>query len=417
MQQFNYLIIGAGVAGTTAAETLRGLDAKASIAVVGDEPYDFYSRIALSKENYMLKKLPEEAIWLKKPSFYTEKNIAYFKGRVATSLDSKQKQVALDNGETLGYDKLLLAVGGRPRCWTLPGSDKKGIHYLRKLDDARAIMADFETIKAGLLVGGGFISFELADIMVKRNIKATVMLREPYYWANLLDEESGRLIEDVLKKSGVEILYEEEVVEVLGGEHAESVRTNKGRTIPASFIAVGIGIMDCLAPFKPSGVEVGRGVIADQYLATNIPDVWTAGDCAEYFDVIFGERVQLGNWANAMLQGRSAAQNMFGKKTEFKALSAYTTTGLGMTICFVGDIRVTPEKKVIERGSRASGKYTRIVTFEGRVVGAMQFNMTPELPWISKLITDRRDISSIAAKLADPKEDLRALATAVIPPK
>ena len=83
MQQFNYLIIGAGVAGTTAAETLRGLDAKASIAVVGDEPYDFYSRIALSKENYMLKKLPEEAIWLKKPSFYTEKNIAYFKGRLA----------------------------------------------------------------------------------------------------------------------------------------------------------------------------------------------------------------------------------------------------------------------------------------------------------------------------------------------
>ncbi len=411
MQQFTYLIIGAGVAGTTAAETLRGLDANAPIAIVGDEPYDFYSRIALSKENYMLKKLPEEAIWLKKPSFYTEKNITYFKGRVATSLDPKQKKVALDNGETLGYEKLLIAVGGTPRCWTLPGSDKKGIHYLRRLDDARGIMADFETIKEGLLIGGGFISFELADIMVKRNIKATVMLREPYYWANLLDEESGRLIEDVLKKNGVDIIYEEEVVEVLGGEHAERVRTNKGRIIPASFIAVGIGIMDCLAPFRPSGIELGRGVLADKFLATNIPDVWTAGDCAEYLDVIFGERVQLGNWANAMLQGRCAAQNMFGKKTEFKALSAYTTTGLGMTICFVGDIRVTPEKKVIERGSRASGKYTRIVTLENRVVGAMQFNMTPELPWISKLITDRRDISAIAAKLADPKEDMRLLAT------
>lgn len=405
------------MAGTTAAETLRRLDENATIALVGDEPYDFYSRIALSKENYMLGKLPEGAIWLKKPSFYAEQRITYFKGRLAAALDTQQKQAMLDNGETVRYGKLLLAVGSTPRRLDIAGSGKRGVHYLRTLEDARGVMTDMAGSTSGLLVGGGFISFELADIMVKRNIKTTVLLREPYYWANLLDEESGRLIEDVLKRNGVEIIYEEEALEIFGGEHVEGVKTNKGRTIPTGFVVAGIGVTDRLKPFQPSGIALGRGVVANERLETSIPDVWAAGDCAEYLDVMFGERVQLGNWANAMLQGRCAAQNMFGKKTEFRALSAYTTTGLGLTICFVGDIRITPEKKVIDRGSRTSGKYSRIVTFENRVVGAMQFNMTPELPWISKLITDRRDITSISAKLADPKEDLRHIATVMVPPK
>ena len=418
MQQFKYLIIGAGVAGTTAAETIRSLDTEGAIALVGDEPYPFYSRIALSKENYMLKRMTEEqVVWLKKESFYTDKNITYLKGVTATGLDAAKKQVPLSNGEVLQYEKLLLAVGGTPRHWTLPGSDKKGIYYLRTLDDARAVMTEFETLKEGLLIGGGFITFELCDIMIKRNIKPTVMLREPYYWANLLDETSGRLIEDYLKKGGVEIFYEEEVVEAYGDDHVDGIKTNKGRKIPTHFISVGIGIVDRHEPFKASGLEIKKGIVTNQYLETNLPDIWAAGDCAEYTDVILGERVQLGNWANAMMHGRTAAMNMMAstgspqaKKTEYCTLSAYTTQGLGLAICFVGDVFVTPDKEVLKRGSRASGKYTRLMVKGGRVIGATQLNMTPELPWISKLITSQRDISAIKDKLTDPAQDLRALA-------
>ena len=411
MQRFDYLIIGGGVAGTTAAETLRGFDAAPSIAIVSDEPHEFYSRIALSKENYMLKKLPENSVWLKKASWYEEKRIAFFKGRTATKLEPTQKRISLDNGEELEYGKLLLAVGGTPRRLSFPGSDKRGVYYLRTLNDARSIMEEFESLKEGLLVGGGFITFELANIMAKRGIKPTILLREPYYWANLLDEESGRLIEDVLKRNGVTIIYEDEIARAEGNDHIERIVTNKGRTIETRFVSIGVGITDCMKPFRTATMLCEHGFVANQYLETSIPSVWTAGDCAEYFDVILNERIQLGNWANAMLQGRCAAQNMFGQKTEFKALSAYTTTGLGMTICFVGDIRVTPDKEVIKRGDRASGKYTRIIVRGNKIVGAMQFNMTPELPFISKLITEGRDISPLKEKLADPREDLRALAT------
>ena len=412
MQQYTYLIIGAGVAGTTAAETIRSLDAAGSIALVGDEPYPFYSRIALSKENYMLKRMTEEQIvWLKKESFYSDKNITYLKGVTATGLDATKKQVPLSNGEILQYDKLLLAVGGTPRRWSLPGSDKKGIYYLRTLDDARAVMAEFETLKEGLLIGGGFITFELCDIMIKRGMKPTVMLREPYYWANLLDEESGRMIEDVLKKSGVDIFYEEEVVEVLGDDHVDAAKTNKGRKFPTHFVSVGIGIIDRIGPFKSSGLATKKGILTDAYMHTSLEDVWAAGDCAQYHDVILGEQVQLGNWANAMMHGRTAAMNMAGKKTEYRTLSAYTTQGLGMAICFVGDVFVTPDKEVIKRGSRQSGKYTRLLVKNNRIIGATQLNMTLELPWISKLITDQRDISALKEKLADPAQDLRTLAS------
>lgn len=410
MRSFKYLIIGGGVAGTTAAETLRNLDATSSIAVVSDEPHFFYSRIALSKENYMLEKLPESAVWLKKAGFYNEKRVAFLRGIAATGLDPAKKQVLVNADETLSYDKLLLAVGGTPRRWTILGSDKKGIYYLRTLDDARAMMAEFKTLQAGLLIGGGFITFELCDILVKRGIKATVLLREPYYWANLLDEESGRLIEDVLKKHGVEILSEEEAVEVFGGDHADGVKTNKGRKIPAHFISVGIGIVDRIGPFRSSGLAVQKGILTDAYLHTNLPDVWAAGDCAEYHDVILNEQLQLGNWANAMLQGRTAAMNMAGKKTEYRALSAYTTQGLGLTICFVGDVRVTPDKMVIKRGSRALGKYARLIAKDNRIIGATLLNATPELPWISKLITDQRDITPFRSRLEDPAADLKSLA-------
>lgn len=410
MRSFKYLIIGAGVAGTTAAETLRSLDTEGSIALVGDEAHDFYSRIALSKENYMLKrKTEQEVVWLKKPSFYADKNITYMKGVEATWLDPREKFVTLNDGGLIGYEKLLLAVGGTPRKWIIPGSDKKGVYYLRSLDDARAIMAEFETIKEGLLIGGGFITFELCHIMINRGIKPTVMLREPYYWANLLDETSGRLIEDYLKRSGVEVFYEEEVTEVFGDTHVDGVKTNKGRKIPTHFICVGIGIIDRLEPFRTSGLECKKGIVTNQYLETNIADIWAAGDCAEYYDVILEESIQLGNWANAMMHGRIAAMNMTGKKTEYRLLSTYTTVGLGLALAFVGDVRVTPEKEVVVRGSRESGRQARMVLLNNRVVGAMLFNMSGELPWISKLITERRDVSALKEKLADTSIDLRTL--------
>src|SRR3989344_4150256 len=201
MQKIEHLIIGGGIAGTTAAETIRQNNVSAIIAIISDEPYRLYSRILLSKPNFFLEKIPFEQIWLKKESWYAENNIRLISGKSAVRFDPQTKIVALNTGEELEYGKLLLAVGGCARRWGIPGAERSGIFYLRTLDDAKAIMAavnpvrtdasrlveggiespplisalitdrsrrhsnGVKTAKHAVAIGGGFVSFEMCDML------------------------------------------------------------------------------------------------------------------------------------------------------------------------------------------------------------------------------------------------------------
>ena len=206
VEKIKYLIIGGGIAGTTAAETIRRLDPSGSIGIVSDEPHRLYSRVMLSKPNFFLGKIPFEQIWLKKESWYAESGIKFIAGKRAVRVDASKKIVTLDDGMPLEYEKLLLALGGCARKWGIPGSDKRGVFYLRTLDDTRAIISAIKTGRKATTIGGGFISFEMCEMLRMAGIAVTLILREPYYWQPLLDEPSGRMIERALKVVGVEIL-------------------------------------------------------------------------------------------------------------------------------------------------------------------------------------------------------------------
>ncbi|MFA6494628.1 MAG: FAD-dependent oxidoreductase, partial [Candidatus Paceibacterota bacterium] len=191
MQHFKYLIVGGGIAGTTAAETIRKNDGEGTIAIVSDEPYPLYSRVMLSKPAFVRGEQPEESVWLKKPEWYKENNIAFIGGVSATALDGTAKKVTLSNGEDVEYEKLLLAIGAHARKWTIPGSDKKGIFYLRGLDDTKAIMEAVKTKKHAVLIGSGCVSFEIAEILRSLNIATTLVMREKYFSEPLLSEPEG----------------------------------------------------------------------------------------------------------------------------------------------------------------------------------------------------------------------------------
>ena len=218
-----YLIVGGGVAGTTAAETIRKIDPDGRIIIVSDEPHRFYSRIMLSKPNFFLGKLPFDQIWLKTEAWYAENNIDLITGRKAVRLDPREKIVELDDGTQLRYGKLLLAIGGSARAWNVSGTNKRGVFYLRTLDDAKAIMEVVKTATQGVAVGGGFISFEMCEMLRLAGIDVTLLLREQYYWSPLLDESSGRMIEEVLERGGVKILRNTEATEVSGEKSTEAV--------------------------------------------------------------------------------------------------------------------------------------------------------------------------------------------------
>lgn len=413
-EYYKYLIVGGGAAGTSAAETIRGNDPDGSVAIVSDEIHPLYSRVMLSKPNFFLGKIPFEQIWMKGVDWYEKNKIIFCGGKIVTGLDVKNKTVTLNDGQNIGYEKLLIATGVRPRTWGITGSDRKGIFSLRTLEDGKAIMDKIKTAKKAVVIGGGFIGFEMADLMHLAGLNTTMILREDYFWQPTLDEASGQMIEKALTNAGVTILKNSEVVEVLGQEYASGVVLKDGSKIDCDIIIIGIGVEPAdLKWLENAGVETchstsakttsaqGRSISANEFLETNIPDIWTAGDIAEYTDLLLEEKIQLGNWVNAHEQGRVAGLNMVGKKTPFKFVSFYTTTGVGTSVAFVGDARLLPDRLVIQRGSPEINSYCRILIVGKELVGATMINRISEMSTISKIIENNVDISEHKTELSD----------------
>ncbi|MBI5913566.1 NAD(P)/FAD-dependent oxidoreductase [Candidatus Azambacteria bacterium] len=417
MEKVKYLIIGGGVAGTTAAETIRQQDPAGSCAIVSDEPYRLYSRIMLSKPNFFLEKIPFDQIWLKQDEWYPKNNITLIAGKKATALDTAAKTVTLDDSTSIVYDKLLLATGTCVRKWNSKGADKQNVFYLRMLDDAKQIIAKVKSTRSAVVVGGGFVGFEMCEMLRLAGIDVTLIIREPHFWDPLLDKRSGTLIEAALEKGGVRIMRNSQVKEVIGGESVEGVTLADGATLPADMIVVGIGTYCRVEWTAGSGIKTNRGIVTDEYLATSAPDVWAAGDGAEFKDVILGEQIQLGNWANAQMQGRVAARNMCGAHEQFRLVSFYVTGGFGITIAFAGDIRPTeglsPEhvegREVIARNAADGNSFSRIILKNGKIIGATMINNTKELTALTKLIEKGADMADNKDKLSNASCDLKTL--------
>jgi nitrite reductase (NADH) large subunit len=409
MQNFKYLIIGGGAAGVSAADTIRQNDATGTIAIVSDEPYMLYSRVMLSKPNFFLGKVPFDQVWLKGEEWYKSKNVAFLGGKTAKALDAAAKTVSLSNGDKISYDKLLIATGVNTRKATVPGADKKGVHYLRSLEDGKGIMAGIKTAKRAVTVGGGFIGFEMADLMQLAGLDTTVVIREPYFWDPVLDEASGLMIERAMGKTGVKMLKNAEIVEIAGDESVNGVVLKDGRRLPCELVIYGIGTVADLDWLKAAGISTHRGIMADEFMKTNLPDVWTAGDIAEYKDLLLEENVQMGNWVSAHEQGRVAGLGMAGKQEAFRFVSFYTTQGFDVRIAFVGDACPGSDRVIIPRGSPEIGSYGRIILVNNEIEGATLLNRTQEMGAISKLIERNIDISARHKELGDAGFDLKKL--------
>lgn len=415
--KFDYLIIGGGIAGTTAAETIRGHDPSGSIGIVSDEPHRLYSRIMLSKPNFFLGKISFDQIWLKKEAWYGENKIEFIAGKKAVGLDPVKKIIRLDNGQDIGYQKLLVATGGCPRLWPIPGTDKQGVFYLQTLDDAKAIIAAMKSAKKAVAVGGGFISFEICEMLRMAGIEVTLVMRESYYWEPLLDQAAGGIIEKAIGQGGVKVIKNSEVEKVEGGDRVCEVVTKDGKRIECDMIITGIGVYCDTEWLRPSGLAIGRGILTNEYLETNLPEVFAAGDAAEFKDIILGHRIQLGNWVNAQSQGRAAGNNMTvsidklgtRRPKPFKMVSFYTTQGFGITIAFAGDVRPSQDRIIITRGSPESGSYGRIIIKDGEIVGTTLINRTQELWAISKLIESDAKVDGLEKELTDPSFELKQL--------
>lgn len=409
MLKIDYLIIGGGVAGTTAASTIRQKKPNSSISIISDEPHYLYSRLMLSKPNFFLGKIPFDQIWLKDEKWYEKNNITFLGGKKATKINSNKKTVQLDDDTEINYGKLLLATGINARHLSIPGAEKKGIFYLRTLDHGKAIIDAVGSIKKAVTIGGGFISFEMASLLNMTGAETIIIIRESRFWEPALDETASKIAEEAIAKNGVKIIRNAEVEKINGEDHVTSVTLKDGTEIPCDMVMCGIGATCELEWLNESGFKTAHAILADKNLKTNMPDVWTAGDATEFNDPISQEIIHLGNWVNAQEQGRIAALNMVGEPTPFTFVSYYTTHGFDISVTFVGNVRPKNEFETIVRTDPKNNSHAQLLAVNNNLVGAVLINDIKSMRPITKIIEKNIDISDKREQLADPNFDLKSI--------
>jgi len=411
MQKYTYVIIGGGIAGTTAAETIRKNDPSGKIAIVSDEKHPLYSRVLLSKPGWVTGDMPFENVWLKPAEWYTENDIHLFKGIRAEKLNVDQKRVHLSDGDSLQYDKLLLATGAHNRPWDVKGADKKGIHYLRTVDDAKGIqkLVDSEP-KHVVMIGSSCVSFEIMEILIEAGHSVTEVMREKHFFEPNLSPEGVKPLRQSLDEHGVEVIAEAEVEEVLGEGFVAGVRLTNGRVIDCDAVLAFIGVVLPLDWVKDAGIATKKGIIANQYLETNVPDVYTAGDTTENWDSALGETVIMGDWMSARLQGELAGKNMTGAREAYSQVSFHTSHGFGHKIGWTGDVRPKADRTIIHIPiENDETDHCRIIVWHGRIIGGTTVNRPDLMSTITKLIKRKVDVSDKLEGLADGSIDLKSL--------
>jgi len=382
-----YVIIGGGIAGTTAAEELRKLDNTAEITLVSEEQHAIYSRVLLP--HYIKGIIPRERVFLKKETWYDDQRIEWLRGEIVTTLDVKNKFVRISTGREIEYDKLLIATGSTPRTVL---DDPRGVSYLRSLDDADhflQLLNERDTNWKAGIYGGGFIACEYLNLFAHAGMPIELAIRGDHFWSNVLTEEAGELVNQHLVQQGV-ILHKQAAFEqVLGEDVLTGFQTSVGTHV-CQLLGIGIGIEPDMGFLRDTGINMGRGILANEFLETNVSDVYTAGDVAEYYDVVAMQQLNTGNWLNSMTQGRVAAKNMYGEKTVFELVSSYAANALGLDIVFVGDTSKQHAERVEVMGSLKEKSITQLFIRENRCIGGVMIGRNQDRKEVTDAIRERR---------------------------
>ncbi|MDP2670990.1 MAG: FAD-dependent oxidoreductase [bacterium] len=407
MEQVKYLIIGGGIAGTNAAEMIRRLDPSGSILIVTEEKDLLYSRVMLP--DFLRDEVPYEKIFLRKAQDYQKNQIGLKLNEPVSKVNAKEKKITLASGEEIEAEKILVASGGKVNKLKNPGSDLAGVSYLRTTEDAQQAKDWLRTSQEAVVVGGGFIGIEFAKTFRQHNLQTKALIMEKYFWEAVVGENSGKLLTELLQENGIEVVAGVQVGQFIGQNRLEKVKLNNNQEIPAQIAGVGIGIHLDLDHLQDSGLKINKGVVTDQYLQTSAPDIWAAGDIAEFYDPIFDKYHTLGNWTNSSAQGRVVGANMVGQKQVFETLSTYSIDVFGSSFTFLGDPAVDEQTEVVERGSLTDKKLGRILLRNDVVVGASLINLNHDRAALNKLIKEKTKVATSKEQLKDPKFDLLSL--------
>jgi NADPH-dependent 2,4-dienoyl-CoA reductase/sulfur reductase-like enzyme len=306
------VVVGAGQAGGRAVEALRGQGFAGRITLLGDEAEPPYERPSLSKE-MLLKPEAETIAWVQKPEFYVGQDIALRPGVRATKIDRQARVVALENGEALRFGALILATGARVRKLDLPGAGDETCHYIRTLDDSRALRARLTENSRVVVIGAGFIGLEAAAAAVQRGCSVTVVELGPQPLGRVVPEPIGAYYQQLHAAHGVTFLFNTQLRQLKCEGAQVVVETAAGAALTADTVVVGIGVLPNAELAAAAGLTVDRGIVVDEFGMTDDAHVFAAGDVSRHYNPLLNRHVLLESWQNAQNQAIAIARNLAGE--------------------------------------------------------------------------------------------------------
>jgi len=415
MKEYDFVIIGNSAGGIGCIETLRNLDADASIAVISDEKYHTYSRALIP---YCLDgKIEFDKMYYRPLDFYDRMRVDALLGKRAVKIDFKNKVVELDDGEAVSYGKLLLATGGKPFIPPIEGIDKKNVFTFVKMDDVLGIEKAVESAKKAVVLGGGVIGLMVSEVLRRKGLEVTVVELADRVLAPVVDKTTSKMVEDVFRENGVNIITNNTINKVVGEEKVEGVILKDGTEIQADILVVGIGVMPRTELVKDTEVEVNRGIVVNSRMQTSVEDVYACGDCAEVHDFLFNAKRPLPLWPIAYKGGMIAAYNMCGIDREYTHATAMNAMHFFDLYIINAGLNVADDEEgyeIIKKFDEEKRIYRRFALKDGKIVGMVLVGEVERAGIILNLMKNEVDVTSFEERLlngnfgyADMPEELR----------
>ncbi len=398
----NYVIIGNGVAGIHAAETLRQLDPNGTITMISDEVFPPYCRPMISM--VLEGAVPPEKLPIRSSSFYEEFKIEPVLGNRVSAVDVDNRAVSV-NGKVYPYDKLLIATGADPRRIKAEGLELKNIFFMRTETHVRQILATLPTVRKALVLGGGLVGFKASYGLLRRGIQVTMLIRSGYPLSMQVDSEAGRMVWDELKAHGLDVRIGVEATAFEGKDSVTKAHLSDGTLLPCDMVVIGKGVFPARGLVPKEKIKVDAGIVVDEHMETSAPGVFAAGDVAESIDIARKSPWVNAIWPEAVAQGRIAGMNMAGRRTAYKgSLSRNVIRIFGMDVMTAGLI-TPPEAEgfdILKVADSRAKTYRKMVFKGDRLVGMVMVNAIEQGGVLMSLIQSETPIRAPREALLKP---------------
>ena len=400
-----FVVIGASHAGCHLAEAARVNGWEGRIVVIGDEAYLPYHRPPLSKD-FLAGKKTVTQILIKPEKLYEKHEIEFLLNTRVSRIDRETKSLALEDGSSLSYDKLGLAMGARPRVVPIPGSDKAGTFYLRTIDDIEGIRQHVGEGKKAVIVGGGYIGLETAAALRKLGVEVTVVEMAPRILQRVTTETISNFYTRVHSEEGVNVLTDAGVAEIRGENSVSGVLLNSGEELDADLVIIGAGILPNVELADAAGLKVETGIVVDEFATTSDPDIVAAGDCVWHYNAFYARWIRLESVQNAHDQAKIAGAAVCGVQKVYKQLPWFWSDQYDMKLQIAGLSQGFDD--VVIRGDIENSRTFSAFYYKGDTLLAVDaVNMPVAFMVAKKALTEGKTMDK--ASVADESKDLKSL--------